>query len=81
MTETEEGGREGLGSSVCLDETQGPQQALRGYASTLPLHINQACLEVQMQSSAFQEGGDREVKWGDKRVWGRAKRPGVGRIF
>lgn len=45
------------------------RSALGRPASTLPLHISHACLEVQVQSSVLQEGGDLEVKWGGEIVW------------
>ena len=49
--------------------TENRPSALGRPASTLPLRISQACLEVQVQSSVLQEGGDWEVKWGGEIVW------------
>lgn len=49
--------------------TENRPSALGRPASTLPLHVSHACLEVQVQSSVLQEGGDWEVKWGGEIVW------------
>ena len=71
--EIEEGGQEcslelclfegNLGSSQRTDLPQGDP------LPTLLLHISHVCLEVQVQSSVLQEGGDLEVKWGGEIVW------------
>lgn len=59
--------------SVYLNETQGPHQALMGHASTLPLHISHACLEVQSAEFCAPGGRGQEVKWKGERVWAELK--------